>query len=50
MTDCDEFFRHSDVRAEIFGKEPPTSTTIEVKRLANPDFLVEIEAIAVKEK
>ena len=50
VTDCDEFFRHSDVRAEIFGQDPPTSTTIEVKHLANPDFLVEIEAIAVRDK
>ena len=49
VTDCDEFFRHSDVRAGMFGPKPPTSTTIEVKRLANPDFMVEIEAIAVKE-
>jgi len=50
VTDVDEFFRHSDVRAEIFGKEPPTSTTLVVKALAHPDFMVEIEAIAVKEK
>lgn len=50
VTDCDEFFRHSDLRTSLFGKTPPTSTTLEVKRLANPDFLVEIEAIAVKDK
>lgn len=49
VTDVEEFFRHSDVRTSIFGPTPPTSTTIEVKRLANPDFLVEIEAIAVKD-
>ncbi len=50
VTDVDEFFRHSDVRAEIFGTSPPTSTTIVVKALAHPDFMVEIEAIAVKER
>lgn len=50
VTDVDEFFRHSDVRGEIFGDPPPTSTTIVVKALAHPDFMVEIEAIAVKEK
>ena len=50
VTDVDEFFRHSDARAEMFGKNPPTSTTIVVKGLAHPDFMVEIEAIAVKDK
>jgi 2-iminobutanoate/2-iminopropanoate deaminase len=47
VTDIDEFFKHVDVRAELFGVEPPTSTTVEVRRLASPDFLVEIDAIAV---
>lgn len=50
VTDIDEFFRHSDVRGEIFGATPPTSTTIVVKGLAHPDFMVEIEAIAVTER
>jgi 2-iminobutanoate/2-iminopropanoate deaminase len=50
VTDVDEFFRHSDTRAEIFGKSPPTSTTLVVKGLAHPDFMVEIEAIAVRGK
>ena len=50
VTDVDEFFRHSDLRAELFGPTPPTSTTIVVKGLAHPDFMVEIEAIAVREK
>ena len=26
---------------------PPTSTTVEVRRLAHPDMLVEIEVVAV---
>jgi 2-iminobutanoate/2-iminopropanoate deaminase len=45
-TDIDEFFKHVDVRMEYFAGLP-TSTTVEVRRLSHPDFLVEIEAIAV---
>jgi 2-iminobutanoate/2-iminopropanoate deaminase len=45
-TDIDEFFKHVDVRMEYFAALP-TSTTVEVRRLSHPDFLVEIEAIAV---
>ena len=47
VTDIDEFFRHVDVRTEFFGPVPPTSTTVEVRRLSHPDFLIEIDAIAV---
>jgi enamine deaminase RidA (YjgF/YER057c/UK114 family) len=47
VTDIDEFFRHPDVRAEIFGQSLPTSTTVEVRRLSHPDLMVEIEAIAM---
>jgi 2-iminobutanoate/2-iminopropanoate deaminase len=46
-TDIDEFFKHVDVRMQYFGEALPTSTTVEVRRLSHPDFLVEIEAIAV---
>ena len=45
VTDIDEFFKHADVRMKYFGALP-TSTTVEVRRLSHPDFLVEIEAIA----
>jgi 2-iminobutanoate/2-iminopropanoate deaminase len=47
VTDIEEFFKHVDVRSAFFGDEPPVSTTVEVRRLAGPDFLVEIDAIAV---
>ena len=47
VTDIDEFFKHTDVRMEYFGPALPTSTTVEVRRLAHPDFLVEVEAIAM---
>jgi 2-iminobutanoate/2-iminopropanoate deaminase len=46
VTDIEEFFRHVDVRMEYFGALP-TSTTVEVRRLAHPDLLVEVEVIAV---
>ncbi|MEE8290672.1 MAG: RidA family protein [Candidatus Tectomicrobia bacterium] len=46
VTDIEEFFRHIDVRTAYFGALP-TSTTVEVRRLAQPDFLIEVDAIAV---
>ena len=47
VTDIDEFFKHPETRAEIFGRSLPTSTTVEVRRLSHPDLMVEIEAIAM---
>jgi 2-iminobutanoate/2-iminopropanoate deaminase len=35
------------VRESFFGKKGPASTLVEVRALAHPDWLVEIEAIAV---
>ncbi len=46
VTDMDAFFKCIDVRMEYFGPGWPTSTTVEVRRLAHPDMLVEIEAMA----
>jgi 2-iminobutanoate/2-iminopropanoate deaminase len=46
VTDIEAYFKHVDIRMEYF-KALPTSTTVEVRRLAHPDFLVEVEAIAV---
>jgi enamine deaminase RidA (YjgF/YER057c/UK114 family) len=46
VTDIEEFFRHIEVRHEYLGRALPTSTTVEVRRLAHPDFMVEIEAFA----
>ena len=48
VTDIDAFFTHVDIRMEYFGALP-TSTTVEVRRLAHPDFLVEVEAMAILE-
>ena len=50
VTDIEEFFRHVEVRQRYLGPALPTSTTVEVRRLAHPDFLVEIEAFAVIEE
>jgi 2-iminobutanoate/2-iminopropanoate deaminase len=47
VTDIDEFFKHPEIRHEIFGQSLPTSTTVEVRRLSHPDLMVEVEAIAV---
>ena len=35
------------VREEFFGKKMPASTLVEVSALAHPDWLIEVEAIAV---
>lgn len=49
VTDIEEFFRHVEVRQKYLGPALPTSTTVEVRKLAHPDLLVEIEAFAVIE-
>jgi 2-iminobutanoate/2-iminopropanoate deaminase len=35
------------IRQEYFPKEPVASTTVQISRLVHPDWLVEIEVIAV---
>jgi 2-iminobutanoate/2-iminopropanoate deaminase len=45
-TDIDEFLRHTDVRMQYFSASP-TSATIQISRLSHPDFMVEVEAMAV---
>ena len=35
------------VRTEAFAARPPASTGVEVSRLTHPDFMIEMEAIAV---
>jgi 2-iminobutanoate/2-iminopropanoate deaminase len=47
ITDFEEFSKHGDMRMRYFGPATPTSTTVEVRRLAGPDFMIEIEALAV---
>lgn len=47
VTDIEEYFKHADVRLRYFGGATPTSTTVEVSRLASPELMVEIEAFAI---
>ena len=35
------------IREEFFGKKGPASTLVQVSALAHPDWMIEIEAIAV---
>ena len=46
-TDVEEYHRVSDERFKYFKKDLPTSALIGVVRLAHPDLMVEIEAVAV---
>ena len=43
----DEFQKCADIRMRYLGVATPTSTTVGVTRLAGPDFMIEIEAVAV---
>jgi len=47
VTDYTEFAKHGDMRLRYFGPATPTSTTVQISRLADPDAMIEIEAIAV---
>lgn len=47
-TDIAKLMEIQDVRAEFFSDPPPANTGVEVKALAFPGLLIEIEAIAVK--
>ena len=47
VTNYEEFAKHGDMRLRYFGPATPTSTTVQISRLADPDAMVEIEAIAV---
>lgn len=50
-TSIDDFYKKgaSQVRRRYFKRDFPTSTLVEVKRLADPEYIVEVEAIAVLE-
>jgi 2-iminobutanoate/2-iminopropanoate deaminase len=45
-TDIEAYFENIDARMEHGGDNPSTSTTVEV-RLSHPDFLIEVEVMAV---
>ena len=47
VTNYEEYSKHGDMRARYFGPATPTSTTVQISHLADPDAMLEIEAIAV---
>jgi 2-iminobutanoate/2-iminopropanoate deaminase len=47
VTDYEAFSACRDVRMRYFGVATPTSTTIQISRLAQPEAMVEIEMVAV---
>jgi 2-iminobutanoate/2-iminopropanoate deaminase len=38
---------YREARQEVFGDHEPASTMVQISALASPDYLIEIEAIAV---
>jgi enamine deaminase RidA (YjgF/YER057c/UK114 family) len=47
LTDMRRRPEFGPVREEFFGKKAPASTLVAVAALAHPDWLIEVEAIAV---
>ena len=47
MRDAGQVAVVREIRSKYFTSELPASTLVEVPRLANPDFLIEIEVVAV---
>jgi len=46
VKDPGEFEKYAELRARYFGPPSPESATVPVSQLADPDFLVQIEAFA----
>jgi enamine deaminase RidA (YjgF/YER057c/UK114 family) len=49
VTDIARWAEYGRAHAEAFGDHPPTTTMVEVRRLIDPEMLIEIEADAVVE-
>jgi len=47
VTDLSQIQALREIRAQYFGRNPPASTLVQVVRLARPELMIEIEAIAV---
>jgi len=47
LTDMKHRVDLAPVREEFFGKKSPASTMVQISALAHPDWMIEIEAIAV---
>jgi 2-iminobutanoate/2-iminopropanoate deaminase len=47
-TDMDEYMKYEkDIAKAAFGEKPPASTLVEVRRLVDPTWLVEVQVDAV---
>ncbi len=50
-TDLEAFDKHTrPIRKRYFGDYYPATTAVEVKRLYRPEYMIEVEAIAVLDK
>ena len=47
VTDMAQIQNLRSIRSKYYGKNAPASTLVEISKLANPDLMIEIEAIAV---
>ncbi|MEU8221950.1 RidA family protein [Kribbella sp. NPDC048915] len=47
VRNMEDFAKIHEVRAQYFSEPLPASTMVEVSKLADPDYLIEINAIAV---
>jgi 2-iminobutanoate/2-iminopropanoate deaminase len=47
LTDMGKLQEYTQIKREVFQGEPPASTAVEVRALARPEMLVEVEALAV---
>ncbi|MFC5268608.1 RidA family protein [Kribbella qitaiheensis] len=47
VRNMEDFAKIHEVRAQYFHEPLPASTMVEVSKLAHPDYLIEISAIAV---
>ena len=47
VTDVRNRAEYRAVREEFFGSKGPASTMVQVSALAHPDYLIEVEAVAI---
>ena len=47
FTSADYFPAYRDVKQRSFPKDPPASTSVVVVALLHPDFMMEVEAVAI---
>jgi isochorismate pyruvate lyase len=47
VTDISRWEEYGRAHREFFGAHPPATTMVEVKRLIEPEMLIEVEADAI---